>query len=223
VRLPQGVFEPYTQIPTNVLFFDRTKPTDVIWFHEVPLPEGRKKYTKTQPMQFEEFADALKWFHANRRKENEHAWRVDFKNNLIAAVANAKPHWDAAAAAQAKTADCERKAREASQQISAARRNGASNGKLTQMQARQTELADDARRHQATAKSEQDTGDAIYWPMFNLDIKNPHSADALEHLPPEELAEAIAAKAQRIGEIMQEVKEILATEPASDPAQEAIA
>ena len=56
VRLPNGVFAPYTSIPTNVLFFDRSGPTKDVWYYEHPLPEGRKNYTKTQPIQFEEFA-----------------------------------------------------------------------------------------------------------------------------------------------------------------------
>ena len=42
VRLPNGVFSPYTLIPTNVLFFDRSGPTKQTWFYEHPLPEGRK-------------------------------------------------------------------------------------------------------------------------------------------------------------------------------------
>ena len=56
VRLPNGVFAPYTSIPTNLLFFDRSGPTKEVWYYEQPLPEGRKNYTKTQPLQFEEFA-----------------------------------------------------------------------------------------------------------------------------------------------------------------------
>ncbi len=38
------------------------------------MPEGRKSYTKTKPMQFEEFEDCIKWW--NKRKENERAWKV---------------------------------------------------------------------------------------------------------------------------------------------------
>jgi type I restriction enzyme M protein len=74
VRLPNGVFAPYTSIPTNLLFFDRTGPTKEIWYYEQPLPEGRKTYTKTQPLRFEEFADCAAWWH--KRKENDRAWRV---------------------------------------------------------------------------------------------------------------------------------------------------
>lgn len=74
VRLPNGVFSPYTSIPTNLLFFDRTGPTKDIWYYEQPLPEGRKNYTKTAPIQFDEFADCLKWW--PKRKANERAWKV---------------------------------------------------------------------------------------------------------------------------------------------------
>ena len=79
VRLPNGVFAPYTSIPTNLLFFDRPGPTKEIWYYEQPLPEGRKTYTKTQPLRFEEFADCIAWWGtASRsgRKENDRARRV---------------------------------------------------------------------------------------------------------------------------------------------------
>lgn len=74
VRLPNGVFAPYTGIPTNILFFDRSGPTKHVWYYEQPLPEGRKNYTKTAPIQFEEFAPLIAWW--NKREENDHAWKV---------------------------------------------------------------------------------------------------------------------------------------------------
>jgi len=49
-------------------------PTKDIWYYEQPLPEGRKQYTKTAPLQFEEFADCLKWW--PKRKEDDRAWKV---------------------------------------------------------------------------------------------------------------------------------------------------
>ena len=96
VRLPNGVFAPYTSIPTNLLFFDRTGPTKTIWYYEQPLPEGRKTYTKTQPMRFEEFEECLKWW--KKREENERAWKVkasdvlkyDAEGNLISANLDVK-------------------------------------------------------------------------------------------------------------------------------------
>ncbi|MGH9428662.1 MAG: N-6 DNA methylase, partial [Terriglobia bacterium] len=89
--LPNGVFAPYTNIPTNLLFFDKTAPTKEIWYYEQGLPEGRKNYTKTQPLQFEEFALCQRWWH--KREENERGWKVlvndvlkyDNAGNLVSA------------------------------------------------------------------------------------------------------------------------------------------
>jgi type I restriction enzyme M protein len=77
VRLPNGVFAPYTGIPTNILFFDRSGPTKHVWYYEHPLPEGRKNYTKTQPMQFDEFTPCIEWW--GKREETDQAWKVPAK------------------------------------------------------------------------------------------------------------------------------------------------
>ena len=74
VRLPEGVFEPYTPIGTNILFFENGGPTEDIWFYEIIPPDGRKKYTKTYPLRFDEFGDCQTWW-ANR-EINDHAWKV---------------------------------------------------------------------------------------------------------------------------------------------------
>ena len=80
VRLPNGVFAPYTGIPTNILFFDRSGPTKEVWYYEHPLPEGRKNYTKTQPIQFDEFRPCQEWW--KERGTNDHAWKVEAKELL---------------------------------------------------------------------------------------------------------------------------------------------
>ena len=79
LRLPYGVFAPYTIIPSNVLFFEKGAQGPV-WFYEIVAPDGRKNYTKTKPMRDEEFADCGNWWGGrsrNGRVENERAWRVD--------------------------------------------------------------------------------------------------------------------------------------------------
>ena len=79
VRLPNGTFSPYTLIPTNILFFEHGGPTTNVWFYEHPLPDGRKNYTKTKPLRYEEFADAETWWGGAAREdrvETAHAWRV---------------------------------------------------------------------------------------------------------------------------------------------------
>jgi type I restriction enzyme M protein len=74
VRLPNGVFSPYTGIKTNLLFFTKGEPTKVVWYYEHPYPPGYKSYSKTKPIRIEEFAPEKKWW--SKRKVNEHAWKV---------------------------------------------------------------------------------------------------------------------------------------------------
>ena len=74
VRLPNGVFNPYTGIRTNLLFFTKGQPTTEIWYYEHPYPPGAKSYNKTKPIRIEEFEPERAWW--NHRVENEQAWRV---------------------------------------------------------------------------------------------------------------------------------------------------
>ncbi len=67
IRLPGSVFSPYTSITTNILFFDRTGPTQNTWFYRLDMPEGYKHFSKTKPMKPEHFAPVIEWWH--RREE----------------------------------------------------------------------------------------------------------------------------------------------------------
>lgn len=91
VRLPNGVFNPYTGIKTNLLFFTKGQPTREVWYYEHPYPKGAKSYNKGKPIRIEEFKPEKKWWgkpdksgRYSKRKETEHAWRVsieDIKKN----------------------------------------------------------------------------------------------------------------------------------------------
>ena len=74
VRLPNSVFQPYASVATNLLFFTKGEPTKEIWYWEHKLPEGQKSYSKTKPIQKNEF-DSLKAWWGNR-SENDQAWKV---------------------------------------------------------------------------------------------------------------------------------------------------
>jgi type I restriction enzyme M protein len=74
VRLPQSVFAPYATVNTNLIFFEKGKPTKEIWYYEHTLPDGVKAYSKTKPIRIEEFDPIKKWW--NKRKESEVSWKV---------------------------------------------------------------------------------------------------------------------------------------------------
>lgn len=81
VRLPNGVFNPYTSIRTNLLFFTKSAPTTAVWYYEHPYPTGAKSYNKGKPIRIEEFDEEKQWWGTEAggfaaRVENERAWRV---------------------------------------------------------------------------------------------------------------------------------------------------
>ena len=82
IRLPNGVFNPYTGIKTNILFFTKGTPTKNVWFYEHPYPKGVKNYNKTKPMKFEEFQAEIDWWGNEEdgfasRQTTEQAWQVN--------------------------------------------------------------------------------------------------------------------------------------------------
>ncbi|GAA2983344.1 type I restriction enzyme M protein [Microbacterium terrae] len=77
VRLPKGVFNPYTGIATNLLFFTKGEPTKEIWYYEHQYPAGYKNYSKTKPIRLEEFEAEKAWWHD--RVESQVAWKVSIE------------------------------------------------------------------------------------------------------------------------------------------------
>jgi type I restriction enzyme M protein len=84
VRLPNGVFAPYTGIKTNLLFFTKGQPTQEIWYYEHPYPAGVKNYNKTKPIRIEEFDVEKAWWGSEKdgfkaRVESAQAWKVSIE------------------------------------------------------------------------------------------------------------------------------------------------
>ncbi len=98
IRLPNGVFNPYTSIKTNILFFEKGKRTKETWYYEMPYPEGVKSYNKGRPIDIKHFDVLKKWW--ENREENDFAWKVsiseikeknfnlDIKNPHISEIEN---------------------------------------------------------------------------------------------------------------------------------------
>ena len=79
VRVPNGVFAPYTSISTNILFFDKSKTTEKIDYYQVPLPEGIKNgFTKTRPFRTEHLKGVKEWWN-NREKGDINAYSVSLE------------------------------------------------------------------------------------------------------------------------------------------------
>jgi type I restriction enzyme M protein len=79
VRLPNSVFRPYASIGTNLLFFEKGKPTGDIWFWEHRVPEGQRAYSMMKPIRFEHLQGCIDWWGGAKRKgreETPQAWKV---------------------------------------------------------------------------------------------------------------------------------------------------
>lgn len=94
VRLPAGVFAPYTSIKTNILFFENKGTTEKIDFYEIPLAEGLKNgFTKTRPFMKKHIEGAREWY-LNRdngdpnsytitvEEIEKHNFNIDIRNPL---------------------------------------------------------------------------------------------------------------------------------------------
>lgn len=193
VRLPKGVFAPYTTIKTNLLFFtkgtavnDGTEHfhTDTIWFYEHPYPPGYKSYSKTKPIRFEEFKPEQDWWGNEEndfadRVENEFAWKVDFKSKREKAEANAQPYWDKAEQLNNRASGLENVIRDLRESVKGI--NDAKKRKHVDDEVELLRVEIDGLRLQA--RDAQAAGDRHYWPIFNLDIKNPNAPEEESHDP----------------------------------------
>lgn len=193
VRLPKGVFAPYTTIKTNLLFFtkgaavdDGTEHfnTDVIWYYEHPYPPGYKSYSKTKPIRLEEFKPEQDWWgiEANDfadRVENEFAWKVDFKSKREQADAAAQPHWERAEQLGNEASALDSRIRDLRESI-----KGVSDAKLRMpVDAEIDVLRTQADTLRLQARDAQASGDRLYWPIYNLDQKNPNAPEEESHDP----------------------------------------
>lgn len=99
VRLPKGVFAPYTSIATNILFFEKGGPTQDVWFYDHPYPNGYKSYSRSKPLTIDEFDLEKAWWGGPQRrgrKITEQAWKVSAKEiaekNYNLDVVGKNPH-----------------------------------------------------------------------------------------------------------------------------------
>lgn len=193
IRLPKGVFSPYTTIKTNLLFFTRKSvvtdgseqfATENIWFYEHPYPSGYKSYSKTKPIRIEEFEPEKYWWgteesNFSEREENNFAWKVDFKKKRAEAILAAQPYWDKSEQLNNQAREIENQARTLRESL----RGTKNTENREQVNSKIVELQTQAQPLRQQAKEAQTAGDRLYWPIYNLDIQNPNAPEAKSHEP----------------------------------------
>lgn len=219
IRLPNGVFNPYTSIKTNLLFFTKGVPTTDIWFYEHPYPVGMKNYSKTKPMKFEEFQAEIDWWGSEddgfiNRIGGEHAWKVDFKGIRETAEKNAQPYWDKAIVLLDEVSVLEPSLRKSRAELKAATDD------LKPELSKKIALLEaeiDGRRRDAT--NSQQAGDSIFYAAFDFDIKNPYVGKVISH-DPDELLANYSKQLQSIHALRNELQNVLSAALSSNSAEE---
>lgn len=178
IRLPNGVFAPYTGIKTNLLFFTKGRPTDTLWFYEHRYPAGVKSYSKTKPLRVEEFDPIVEWWGSEAdgfaaRTESEQAWKIDFKKIKEEAEAKAKPHWDKAEALSNEAATLHAKLKDLRDDLKGEKDTAKRDKAARKIATLEYDL--EALRQQS--REQQAIGDRHYWPIYNLDLKNPNAPE----------------------------------------------
>jgi type I restriction enzyme M protein len=184
IRLPKGVFAPYTSIKTNLLFFTKGKSTETIWFYEHPYPDGYKSYSKTKPIRFDEFKAEQDWWSTEAndfadRIESELTWKIDFKTKKEEAEVAAKPYWNKAEELNNAASRLENQMKELKASIVGV----ADAKKRKQTENEMANLREQAEQLRLQARDAQSAGDRLYWPIYNLDIKNPNAPEDEIHNP----------------------------------------
>jgi type I restriction enzyme M protein len=182
IRLPNGVFAPYTGIKTNLLFFTKGRPTDTIWLYEHRYPAGVKSYSKTKPLRLEEFDPIEKWWGSEAdgfaaRTESEQAWKIDFKTLKQDAEAKAKPHWDKAESLNNDASALVNQIKDLRESIKGEK----DATKRAKAEDKVTSLNDQIEALRQQAREQQSIGDRHFWPIYNLDIKNPNAPEEETH------------------------------------------
>lgn len=72
ISLPAWVFLPYSGVKTNIIFFEKSKPTEKIRYYEVNLD---RKLTKNKPISYDDMQDMINSF--KNKSTGENSWIVD--------------------------------------------------------------------------------------------------------------------------------------------------
>ncbi len=71
------------------------------------------------------------------------------------------------------------------------------------------ELKAQQQAHEQAAKAAQNEGDALYWPIYNLDLKNPNGKAGLEHADPKDLIASMRGHEAEVIRLLGEIEALV--------------
>ncbi len=193
VSLPGGVFTSAgAGVKTNLVFFDKGRQTERIWYYDLSDVKTGKKTPFTHA-HFEEFFRLLP-----DRADSERSWTVEFATKLQTALEQARPHREAAAEATARAKTLE----EAS--VVARKAKTAKPDKLRALEEGWKAVLREAREAEAKAV-------AIEHAVYDLKAVNPNRRTVVDERTPAELIAEIEEKGRTVDNALARLKTALLT------------
>ena len=193
VSLPGGVFSSAgAGVKTNLVFFDKGKQTERIWYYDLSDIKVGKK-TPLTLAHFEEFFRILP-----QRADSERSWTVDFAARLQAALAEAHPFRE-------KAAEFTAIASKLDDELVALRKAKAPREEIQIAQERWKSALRDAREADAKAA-------AIENAVYDLKAVNPHRVIEEDKRTPLEIIRAIEEKDREATAALSRLQGLLASD-----------
>ena len=120
-------------------------------------------------------------------------------------MAAATPHWQRADAERAAALALAKPLRRLEHDISTA----ASTDQKAKLQDRLRATKAEQQAHEQAAKTAQAEGDAMYWPIYNLDRKNPHAKTGLAHADPKDLIASMRGHEAEVMRLLGEIEALV--------------
>jgi type I restriction enzyme M protein len=191
VSLPGGVFSSAgAGVKTNLVFFDKGKQTERIWYYDLSDIKVGKK-TPLTLAHFERFFQLLP-----QRGESEQSWTVDFAANLQAAMERARP-------LRERAAELAIVARGLDDDVAALRKAKAEPSEIQQAQERLKAALREVRETEAKAV-------VIENAVYDLKAVNPHRRVEEDTRTPAEIIASIDEKGREADAALSRLRDLLA-------------
>lgn len=191
VSLPGGVFSSAgAGVKTNLVFFDKGKQTERIWYYDLSDVKMGGKSPMTLA-HFDEFFRLLP-----ERADSERSWTVDFSGKLQVALDEARPHHE-------KAIEVSARAKELEDDFIALRKSKTTPGdKLREHEERWKAALREAREAEAKAV-------AIENAVYDLKAVNPHRKTVVDTRTPAEIVAVIDKKGREVDAALARLRELI--------------
>lgn len=188
VSLPGGAFSAAgAGVKTNLLFFNKGKRTEKIWYYDL----SNVKIGKKSPLTLDKFDELFRLL--PERGQGERSWTMDFAARRETARQQAEPF-------KQKVREFENESYQTKEKIKQLKQTAPQNkNEITELLTKVAELDLQARENRAKAETIENA-------IYDIKAVNPNAKDTTDKRTPSELLEFIAEKAKEVNSALEQLK-----------------